>query len=77
MVDHDEIDVDTDHITRYPPDTDIDQHIEDCNFRIERMGSDGVWVAAYTHDEDEPDHHYNISIRDGGLHISHREEERL
>jgi len=74
MADPDDIEIDTEHITRHPPDTDIDQYVENCNFRIERMGSDGVWVCAYTHDEDEPDHHYDIYITDDGLHITHRAE---
>jgi len=74
MVDPEEIEIDTEHITRHPPDTDIDQYVTDCNFRIERMGADGVWVCAYTNDPDAPDHHYDIYITDDGLHITHREE---
>jgi len=73
--DPDDIEIDTSHISRHPPDTDIDEYVENCNFRIERMGSDGVWVAAYTDNPDEPDHHYNISARDDGLHIRHRAED--
>lgn len=74
-IDSDDIEVDDSHVTRYPPDTDIDEFVEDCDFRIERMGADGLWVAAITHDEDELDHHYNILVREDGLHIRHREEE--
>lgn len=72
---NDDIEVDTSNVTRYPPGTDIDEYIEDCDFCIERLDEDGVWVAAITHDDDEPDYHYNISCRDDGLHIRHREEE--
>lgn len=68
-------DIDTSHITKHPPAVDIDQYVTNCNFRIERMGADGLWVAAYTHDDDRPDHHYNISIREDGLHIRHRKED--
>jgi hypothetical protein len=65
---------DTDHITEHPPSVDIDQYIEDCNFRIERLTDDGLWACAYTNDPDEPDHHYDISIHSDGIHITHREE---
>ena len=72
----DDMDIDTDHITDHPPDTDIDQHIENCNFRIERMSEESLWVCAYTSDPDEPDHHYDLSVtNDGGLKVTHREEE--
>lgn len=43
----DEIDIDTNQIVEHPPNTDIDQYVEEANFRIERMGSDGVWICAY------------------------------
>lgn len=62
---------DDNDINEHPPDEDIDQHIENCNVRIERMDGGKVWLAAYTHDEEEAEHHYNIDIRDGGLHITH------
>jgi len=69
-------DIDTSHITKHPPDVDIDQYIENCNFRIERMGEDGLWLCAYTNDTCEPDHHYDVSVTDeGGLRVTHREEE--
>ena len=72
----DEIDIDTSQIVEHPPDTDIDQYVEDANFRIERMRSDGVWICAYTKDPDEPDHHYDLYVtEDGGIHITHREED--
>lgn len=64
--------MDTDH----PPDTDIDDYIENVNFRIERMGEDAVWLAAYTRDDDDPiDHHFDITVSDDGLHIRHRRED--
>lgn len=71
--DNSNINVDTSHISEHTPDTDIDQYIPHNNFRIERMGPEGVWVCAYTND-DRADHHYDISCRDGGLHITHRAE---
>lgn len=62
-------------IEGHPPDTDIDQYITDCNFRIERMSDNSVWLAAYTHDDDEPNHHYDITVTDDEtLHVSHRTE---
>lgn len=65
-----------DRLSYHPPDTDIDQYVENCNFRIERMSDDGLWLAAYTHDGDELDHHYDVTVTDdGGLHVTHREEE--
>lgn len=65
---------DQDHITKHPPETDIDQFIENCNFRIERMSEESVWLAAYTHDDGEVEHHYDIHVTDeGGLHIIHEE----
>lgn len=64
---------DTSNIEEHPPSTDIDQYVPNCNFRIERMGGDAVWLCAYT-DDDEPNHHYDIYIDDGGLHVVHREE---
>lgn len=72
MIDPD--DIDTDHITEHPPDTDIDQYIQNCNFRIERMSAESVWLCAYTDDPDAPDHHYDISVTEDGLRITHREE---
>jgi hypothetical protein len=69
-------DIETSHSAEHPPDTDIDQYVKECNFRIERMRSDGIWLAAYTDDPDEMNHHYNITVTDdGGLHVTHREEE--
>lgn len=76
MTDSNSDDLDISDITEHPPDTDIDQYIEDCNFRIERMSSDIVWICAYTEGPDEPDHHYDLYISDdGGIHITHRQEE--
>jgi hypothetical protein len=67
---------DNDRISHHPPDTDIDQYVENCNFRIERMSDEGIWLAAYTHDGEKPDHHYDITVTEnGGLHVTHREEE--
>jgi hypothetical protein len=61
--------------TEHPPETDIDQYITDCNFRVERMGGDSLWLAAYTEDSEEPDHHYDITVtEEEGLHVSHRTE---
>ena len=75
MTTPDDIDIKTSQITEHPPDTDIDQYIEHTNFRIERMGPDGVWICAYTDDPDEPDHHYDLYVaEDGGIHITHRKE---
>ncbi|KPN31962.1 hypothetical protein SY89_02719 [Halolamina pelagica] len=75
MTDFDDLDIDTDRVTEHPPDTDIDQYIEDCNFRIERMSFDGLWICAYTGDPDEPDHHYDLTVTDdGGIHVTHRKE---
>jgi len=72
----DDMDIDTDHITTHPPDVDIDQYVPDSNFRVERMSERSIWVCAYTEDENEPDHHYDISVTDdGGLTITHREED--
>jgi len=71
----DDMDINTDHITDHPPDVDIDQFVEDCNFRIERMSDESVWICAYTDEPGEPDHHYDIAVTDeGGLKITHREE---
>jgi hypothetical protein len=70
----DEIDIDTSQIVEHPPDTDIDQYVEEANFRIERMGSDGVWICAYTNDPDEPDHHYDLSFN-VSFHVTHRKED--
>jgi len=70
------MDNDTDHITEHPPDIDIDQYVPESNFRIERMSESSIWVCAYTEDDDKPDHHYDISVtEDGGLKITHREED--
>jgi len=72
----DDMDIDTDHITTHPPDTDIDQYVPESNFRIERMSEQSIWVCAYTDDPGEPDHHYDISVTEtGGLRITHREED--
>jgi hypothetical protein len=69
-------DIDTSQITEHPSDTDIDQYVENTNFRIERMSADGIWICAYTNDSDEPDHHYDLYVtEDGGIHITHREED--
>jgi hypothetical protein len=56
------------------PDDDVDDHIPHSGFRIERMGADGIWVAAFSNDDDLPDIHYDISCRDGGLHVNRRVE---
>jgi uncharacterized protein (DUF433 family) len=61
--------------TEHLPDDDIDQYVPDANFRIERMSADSLWLCAYTHDENEADHHYDITVTDdAGLKITHREE---
>ena len=63
------------HMNEHPPDIDIDQYVKDCNFRIERMGDDSIWLCAYTDDSDEPEHHYDITATDSGeLHVTHRRE---
>jgi hypothetical protein len=75
MVDPDDHDTNNGSISEHSPATDIDHYIEDCNFRIERMSSDAVWICAYTEDDDEPDHHYDLHItNERGIHITHRKE---
>jgi hypothetical protein len=74
-IEHEDFDVDSD-IYLSPPETDIDQYVQDCNFRIERLGEDGLWVCAYTHDPDEPDHHYRIRAEEDGLHITYERDYR-
>lgn len=65
---------DSGDIEEHPPAVDIDQYVQKCNFRIERMDGDAIWLAAYT-DDGEPDHHYDLRVtEDGGLHVSHRTE---
>ena len=68
-------DEDPGEIEEHPPEVDIDDYIEDCNFRVERMWERGIWVCAYTHADNEPDHHFDLRVTDdGGLHVSHRTE---
>lgn len=64
-----------DGIEEHPPDTDIDQYHEVDHFRVERMGADGLWVAAWA-DHDAIEHHYDISCGPDGLSITHRREYR-
>jgi hypothetical protein len=62
-------------ISEYPPKTDIDDYVKDCDFRIERMREDYIWLCAYTKNDSEPDHHFDIHTDgDGGLHITHRRD---
>ena len=57
------------------PSDDVDDYVRDCNFRIERLGTDGLWVCAYTNDPELPDIHYNIRVTDAGeLEISRSAE---
>lgn len=75
MTDPDDSNIDTSHVDEHPPDVDIDQFVEDCDFRIERMRPDAVWVCAYTNDPAEAAHHYDLRVSDdGGIHITHRKE---
>jgi hypothetical protein len=46
-IEHEDIDTDSETYT-IPPEIDIDQCVEDWYFRIEKLGTDGLWVSAYT-----------------------------
>lgn len=61
-------------IDEYPPHKDIDQYVPNSKFRIERMREDCIWIAAYTDDDSEPDHHYYLICDGGGLRVTHRRE---
>jgi hypothetical protein len=72
---HEDIDPDSETYT-IPSEIDIDQFVEDCNFRVEKLGTDGLWVCAYTQEPAEPDHHYTIRAEDDELLISHERDYR-
>lgn len=72
-IEHEDIDTDSETYT-ISPEIDIDQYVEDCNFRIEKLGTDGLWICAYTQEPDEPDHHYTIRAEEDELHISHERD---
>lgn len=63
----------TEYTDNINPSDDVDDYVPLAGVRIERMGEDGIWMAALT-DDDLPDIHYHISCTDDGLSVRRRVE---
>lgn len=59
----------SDDVRMVEPDEDIDLALKPDTMRVERMGEDAVWFAAYFDDDDELDRHFLAECGPDGITV--------